>query len=80
LDDVSDRTDGYQGRIAIAALGAGAILTFAYSVATAGAKLQNPGSGNPVYTSSMIESFNRSGEQAALIKTSLTSQELGSRE
>jgi outer membrane porin, OprD family len=48
----------------------GAILTFAYSKAGAGAKLQNPWSGNPFYTSTIVAGFKNAGEQALVAKLS----------
>jgi hypothetical protein len=54
-----------------------AILTFAYSNAGAGAKLQNPWSGNPFYTSTIIAGFKNAGEQAVLAKLSYDFTRIG---
>lgn len=45
----------------------GAILGVAYSVVAAGYAMQNPWSANPVYTSAMVQSFQRAGEQALMV-------------
>ena len=46
------------------------ILTFAYTNNGTGANLVNPWSGYPGYTSVMVESFKRAGEQAFMVKAS----------
>lgn len=55
----------------------GAILTFAYSNAGTGYKLQNPWSGNPFYTSTIIAGFKNAGEQALVGKLSYDFTRLG---
>jgi len=57
--------------------GYGWILTLAYTQADDSAKLQNPWSGNPFYTDSMIQGFNRPGERAGLAKLSYDFTDLG---
>ncbi len=56
---------------------AGAILTAAYTNAASDASLINPWSGAPNYTSSMIQNFNRAGEQAWLTKLSYDLTRIG---
>jgi hypothetical protein len=46
------------------------ILTLAYTSNAPGANVQNPWSGYPGYTSVMVESFKRAGEQAFMLKGS----------
>ena len=54
-----------------------AIFTLAYSVAGSGNNLQNPWSGNPIYTGAMVQDVNRAGEQAILGKLSYDWSKLG---
>lgn len=53
------------------------ILTFAYTNVSTGADMQNPWSGYPGYTSDQVESFNRAGEQAFMVKGSYNFTRLG---
>lgn len=56
---------------------AGAILTWAYTIMGSGANLVKPWSGSPNYTSSMVQNFNRAGEQAVLAKLSYDLSRIG---
>jgi hypothetical protein len=53
------------------------ILTLAYTNDSTGADMQNPWSGYPGYTSVQVESFERAGEQAFMVKGSYNFARLG---
>jgi len=56
---------------------AGAVLTLAYTRVGGGTDIQKPWSGNPGYTSAMVQSFDRAGEQAFLANASYDFSRLG---
>ena len=56
---------------------AGAVLTLAYTRVGGGTDIQKPWSGTPGYTSAMVQSFNRAGEQAFLANASYDFSRLG---
>jgi outer membrane porin, OprD family len=64
---------GLKGEIGIA----GAILSLGYTITGTGATVLNPWSGAPNYTSSMIQNFNRAGEQAGVAKLSYDLTRIG---
>lgn len=54
-----------------------AILTLGFSAVQPGYAMQSPWSSNPVYTDAQIQSFQRAGEQALVVGTSLMLKPLG---
>jgi len=58
---------------------AGAVLTLAYTRVGGGTDIQKPWSGNPGYTSAMVQSFDRAGEQAFLANASNSTGSPGTR-
>jgi len=56
---------------------AGAVLTLAYTRVGGGTDIQTPWSGTPGYTSAMVQSFNRAGQQAFLANASYDFSRLG---